>query len=221
MTVPNTTSTIPVITLEHVQQALRRPRPGLRGQALMGPRARLDPALYERGSRDCRRAAVLLLLYPYRDELHTVLTVRPQHLPHHPGQVSFPGGSRDDESESVEQTALREAQEEVGVEPAQIQTLGRLTHIYIPPSHFCIQIVVGYTHQRPRWRLNEAEVSELLEVPLRHFLDRRNWRSETRTLHGETRRIPYFAVGRHKVWGATAMALAEFITMLDEILRQP
>lgn len=210
----------PPITLADVRLALSHPRPGLRGQVLMGPRERLHPALYEQGSRDCRRASVLLLLYPHRAELYTVLTVRPHHLPAHPGQVSFPGGSRDDETESVVDTALREAYEEVGVLPAQVEPLGRLTHIYIPPSHFCMQIVVGYTCHRPQWHINPAEVSELLEVPLRHFLDRHNWQSEMMTIRGEARRIPFFAISEHKVWGATAMALAEFVTMLDETLSE-
>jgi 8-oxo-dGTP pyrophosphatase MutT (NUDIX family) len=208
----------PPVTLEDIRLAMSLPRPGLKAQALMASRERLDPELYEKGSRDCRRAAVLLLLYPYRGELYLVLTARRDDLPAHPGQVSFPGGSRDDERESVVDTALREAYEEVGVEPKMVEPLGRLTHIYIPPSHFCIQIVVGYTPQRPHWRPNPAEVSELLEVPVRYFLDRRNWKSELVAFNGGYRRIPYFAVGRHKVWGATAMALAEFVTLLEKVV---
>ncbi|NOZ72567.1 MAG: CoA pyrophosphatase [Chloroflexi bacterium] len=216
MTILEQPLSAPSITLEDVRLAMSLPRPGLAAQALMASRERLDPELYKQGSRDCRRAAVLLLLYPHEDELYLVLTVRPEHLPSHPGQVSFPGGSRDDESESVVDTALREAYEEVGVKAKMVEPLGRLTHIYIPPSHFCIQIVVAYTPQRPQWRINPAEVSELLEVPVRHFLDRRNWKKETCVIDGTLRRIPYFAVGQHKVWGATAMALAEFVTMLEK-----
>ncbi len=209
----------PPIRLSDIKQALQGPRPGLRGQALMAPRERLDPALYEKGSRDCRRAAVLLLLYPYRDELYTVFTLRPSHLPHHAGQISFPGGSRDGARETVETTALREAYEELGVQPDKVQILGRLTHIYIPPSHFCIQIVVGYTATRPHWRPNPAEVSELLEVPLRHFMDAQHRQHAWMEIRGERRRIPYFAVNQHRIWGATAMALGEFVVMLEEWLQ--
>ena len=79
------------------------PSPGLRGQARMAPTDRLDPELYARGSRDCRRATVLLLLYPWQQALYAVLIVRPRHLPDHPGQVALPGGMKDEE-ETVEQT---------------------------------------------------------------------------------------------------------------------
>jgi len=206
----------PTLSKEQIQAALADPRPGLRAQALMSPTDRLDPELYRKGSIDCRRAAVLLLLYPHRDELHTLLIVRPDTMPNHPGQVAFPGGSRDEETESVLQTALREGQEEVGLEPAQVEPLGRLTHIYIPPSHFCIQIQVAYTHQRPRWRPSPAEVAELLEIPVAHFFDRANWQSVDVSIDEQQRTIPYIAIGGHKLWGATAMAIAEFVVMIEE-----
>ncbi len=204
------------ISLDLVRDALRRPLPGLRGQVWMAPSHRpTDPGYYERGAQRCRRAAVLFLLYPHRDELHTVLTVRPQTLPDHPGQVAFPGGARD-EGESVVETALREAQEEVGVEPEKVEPLGRLTHIYIPPSNFCIQIVVGYAAERPVWRPNPAEVASLLEPPVAYFFDPVRRKVAIVEVDGQKRRIPYFDIEGHKVWGATAMAIAEFVTAVEE-----
>ncbi len=181
----------------------------------MAPIHRLDPDLYTKGSQDCRRAAVLFLLYPYAGELTTVLTVRPQDLPDHPGQVAFPGGARDP-GETVLETALREAQEEVGIDPALVEPLGRLTHIYIPPSHFCIQIVVGYSPTLPAFRPAPNEVAEILEVPVAHFFDPANQQAEERLIDGALRRVPFFRVGRHKVWGATAIAIAEFVTLVEE-----
>lgn len=210
------TISTPTLTKDQIQTALARPRPGLRAQALMSPKDRLDPELYRKGSLDCRRAAVLFLLYPHRDELYTLLTVRPETMPNHPGQVAFPGGSRDDERESVLETALREGREEVGLDPVQVKPLGRLTHIYIPPSHFCIQIQVGYTPHRPEWQPCPAEVAELLEVPVAHFFDRANWQSVDVVNDGQMRTIPYIAIGEHKLWGATAMAMAEFVVMVEE-----
>ena len=208
-------TSIPMFDPKQIRAALAGSRPGLRAQALMSSRDRLDPELYRKGSIDCRRAAVLFLLYPYQDELHTLLIVRPDTMPNHPGQVAFPGGSRD-ETESVLETALREGQEEVGLDPAQVEPLGRLTHIYIPPSHFCIQIQVGYTHQRPHWRPNPGEVAELLEIPVAHFFNRNNWQSIDVSIDEQQRTIPYIAIGEHKVWGATAMALVEFVVMVEE-----
>ncbi|MCO6450919.1 MAG: CoA pyrophosphatase [Caldilineales bacterium] len=203
-------------TIETVQAALALPLPGLRGQARMIPANRMDPDLYAKGSVDCRRAAVLFLLYPHRGELHTLLTVRPDHLPDHPGQVAFPGGGQDDERETVEQTALREAQEEVGIRPELVKTLGRLTHLYIPPSHFCIQIVVGYAATRPTWQPNPHEIAGLLEIPLAHFFDPANIAFTTRVIDGQSVRVPYYALDQHVVWGATAMTIAELVTAVEE-----
>ena len=212
-------SSVTSVDLEDIRSALQRPLPGLSGQLRMAPSHRLDPELYAQGSKDCRRAAVLFLLYPNQGELYTLLTVRLQTLPDHPGQVAFPGGARD-ERESVLQTALREAQEEVGVDPSQVEPLGRLTHLYVPSSRFCVQVVVGYTSQRPVWRPNQDEIAELLEVPLSLFFDPANWCEETVVVNGARRRIPYFRIGSHRVWGATAMALAEFVTAVEAVQQE-
>ncbi|NOX61318.1 MAG: CoA pyrophosphatase [Chloroflexi bacterium] len=204
------------VTLDLVRAALQRPLPGLRGQVWMAPSHRpTDPDYYARGARNCRRAAVLFLLFPVEGELHTVLTVRPKHLPDHPGQVAFPGGAKDGD-ESVEQTALREAQEEVGLDPALVEPLGRLTHIYIPPSNFCIQIVVGYASERPQWKPNPKEVATLLEPPVTYFFDPAHRDAVLVEVNGQKRRIPYFCIEGHRVWGATAMAIAEFVTAVEE-----
>ncbi len=204
------------ISLPDIRHALSLPRPGLRGQQLMAPGYRpLDPQIYEEGSKNCRRAAVLLLLYPHDGQLYTVLTERRHDLNDHPGQIAFPGGSRDG-SETVAQTALREAQEEVGLDASRVEVLGRLTHIYIPPSHFCIQIVVGYTPEPPSWRPNPAEVESLIEVPISRFLDPATRQVAQVERDGNTWAVPYFDLDGHKVWGATAMALGEFVTMLRE-----
>lgn len=205
-----------VFTIETIQAALRRPLPGPDAQRQMAPSHRPDPEFYAIGSRDCRRAAVLLLLYPRQNELYTVLTVRPRDLPDHPGQVAFPGGARHGK-ETVVQTALREAHEELGIDPNQVTPIGRLTHIYIPPSHFCMQIVVGYTPQRPAWQPATYEVEEVLEAPLTYFLDPANLDREELWIDGRLRDIPFYRLGRHKVWGATAMVIAEFMAVLQSI----
>lgn len=203
-------------SVEAIQTALRQPLPGPEAQRRMAPSHRPPPELYASNSRDCRRAAVLLLLYPHQGELFTVLTARRRDLPDHPGQVSLPGGARHGR-ETVEQTALREAQEELGLDPAQVTPLGRLTHIYIRPSHFCIQIVVGYTPHRPHWQPASHEVAEVIETPIAWFLAPAHQESEQRLIDGQMRLIPFYRIGRHEVWGATAMAIAEFMAVLESI----
>ncbi len=204
------------LTPHDIQQALSGPLPGLRGQQVMAPGYRsLDPKIYAEGSKTCRRAAVLLLLYPRNDHLYFILTERRHDLTQHPGQVSMPGGSRDGD-ETVAQTAIREAHEEIGVAPERVDVLGRLTHIYIPPSHFCIQIVVGYTPEPPRWRANPDEIETLIEAPVTILLDPAFRHITTVEQDGRTWNVPYFGLNGHKVWGATAMALGEFATLLSE-----
>ena len=106
----------------------------------------------------------------------------------------------------------------MGIDPEAVELLGRLTHLYIPPSRFCLQSVVGYTPVRPQWRTSPQEVAELLEVPIMHFLDHANWCEEAWMVDGVIRQVPFFRIGAHKVWGATAIVLAEFVTALEEVV---
>lgn len=178
------------------------------------PRIGWDPYSVPAGLRD---AAVLLLLYPGDDRLHVPLTVRGSALRKHTGQVSLPGGSVD-EGESIEAAALREAAEEIGTTPAAVDVLGRLTPLHIPVSGFLLHPVVGVARERPAFRPAPWEVARLLEVPLDRLRDPAIIARETRTRErdGATLAVdvPYFAIDGEKVWGATAMVLAEFLEVL-------
>jgi 8-oxo-dGTP pyrophosphatase MutT (NUDIX family) len=134
----------------------------------------------------------------------------------HTGQVSLPGGSVDG-GESFEAAALREAVEEVGVNPADVTILGRLTSLHIPVSGFLLHPVVAVADGRPRFRTAEWEVARLLEVPLSLLDDPAARRSERRQRQEGGRvvdiEVPYYAVDGEQVWGATAMILAEFLVV--------
>jgi 8-oxo-dGTP pyrophosphatase MutT (NUDIX family) len=114
------------------------------------------------------------------------------------------------------EAAVREAQEEVGLDPARVRMIGPLTPLFIPPTRFLLHPFVATTSASPRWRPSPAEVERILEVPLADLLSPANHRHEVRTLHGERYVVPYFALEGEKVWGATAMILAEFLTALGE-----
>jgi 8-oxo-dGTP pyrophosphatase MutT (NUDIX family) len=167
-----------------------------------------------------REGAVLILLYPKQagGELHLVLTRRSDTVADHKGQISFPGGSVDPEDASTADTALREACEEIGVCSDELRLLGDLTPLYIPPSDFRIYPHVSYVPQRPAFSPQPGEVAELIEVPIAHFLDASTVIWEDWTLRGQPVRVPYFDVYGHKVWGATAMVLAEFVAILQPLL---
>ena len=202
------------MTIDDVRRALTRPRPGLEAQARMAPPYRRNQmAEMLNPPADCKQAGVLILLYPQNGLLHFPLTRRPDSVEFHKGQIGLPGGSREN-AESLRQAALREAQEEIGVEQSAVEVLGQLSSLYILPSNFCVQPFVGYTPRRPDFQLEEKEVVELIEAPLATLLDPASAHEEDWDIRGGTWRIPFYRFGPHKVWGATAMILAEFVALL-------
>lgn len=165
-------------------------------------------------------AAALVLLYPLDDAPHVLLTVRAGRLGKHAGQVSFPGGLID-AGESVRDAALREAFEEVGLDPAAVRVAGALSPLYITVSNFAIHPVAGVAASTPRLRPSTAEVARLLPAPLAALADPANLRRGTRWRDDLPCDVPYFEVRNERVWGATAMVLAELLTLLDLAPRNP
>jgi 8-oxo-dGTP pyrophosphatase MutT (NUDIX family) len=198
--------------IRQLREALSKPLPGLDAQLRMAPRPRTgwDPLKFP---DDARAAAALLLVYPHDDTVHIALTVRGSEMRNHTGQVSFPGG-RVDEGETIEQAALREANEEVGVDPGAIEILGRLTPLHIPVSRYILHPVVGSTAVRPAFQRAEWEVARIIEAPVPVLHDPKTIKREIRTrlANGQTIEVdvPFYDVDGEKVWGATAMILAEF-----------
>lgn len=202
--------------IQRLSVALSRPLPGLAAQLRMAPQPRVDwdPSSFPQGVRD---GAALLLLYPHHGAPHVALTVRGAELRQHTGQVSLPGG-RVDPGESIEAAALRETAEEIGVKTEVVRVLGALTALEIPVSGFVLHPIVGVTDARPEFRRAEWEVARILEVPLSTLADPAVLKRETRTRvrDGISTEVetPYFDIDGEKVWGATAMVLAEFMAVV-------
>ena len=161
-----------------------------------------------------RLGAVLVLLYPDGDDLRLPLTVRSDQLRSHRGEVSLPGGAIDPGEDGPIPAALRECHEELGVDPALVEVWSTLASFYIQPSNFQITPVVGFCRQLPQLRLNHAEVSVVITVALRELLDPATVLVEQRQLRGVEVSVPYFAIAGHKVWGATAVVLSEFVARM-------
>lgn len=160
-----------------------------------------------------RVGAVLLMVYERDGRAHVVLTRRLDTLRHHAGQISLPGGRRED-GESLQGAALREAWEEIGIAPEALQVLGQLNTLYIQPSDYQVHPFVAWHPGPPVFRIDPREVAEIIETPLSLLLDPATRIEEVWTRRGIEMLVPYFAVQGHKVWGATAMILSEFIERL-------
>jgi 8-oxo-dGTP pyrophosphatase MutT (NUDIX family) len=216
MTLPSSAARPGRYTPEQIRRALHLPdfdpRPA---QQLMMPAVRPLHRLPHLPG-EARLGAVLVLLYDCQNELHLPFTRRRDDLPYHPGQISFPGGRRE-EGEHLSATALREAQEEIGLDPAGITILGRLTTLYIPASDFEVHAYVGwYEGGRPAFSRQAAEVAEIIEVPLSHFQRPETSKREDWQLPGFSQpvEVPYFAVNGYKMWGATAILVSELLERL-------
>jgi len=180
-------------------------------------RAAPDPTLAQDDLRrfdrsrfpSARQAATLLLLYPDPSgELLIPLTVRHQGLPDHPGEVSLPGGAVDPEDETIEATALREANEEVGLDHATVRVVGRLDAVWIPVSNFELTPVVAVADTPPALNARAEEVAEILEFPLQLLLSDDGMTEEDIVLPEVVLRTGVYRWNGHRVWGATARTLS-------------
>jgi 8-oxo-dGTP pyrophosphatase MutT (NUDIX family) len=198
--------------VDRLQIALEQPLPGAPAQALMAPRPRrewpisFDPALI-------RHAGGLLLVFPIDASAHIVLTVRADTLGRHGGQVSLPGGVVE-AGETFEEAALREAHEEIGLSPDAVRVLGALTPLDIPISGFRLHPIVAAAAKRPALTPADGEVASILEVPIGELFDPSRQVTTTRVGEGRDLIVPAFRASGVEIWGATAMVLAEFRSLL-------
>jgi 8-oxo-dGTP pyrophosphatase MutT (NUDIX family) len=165
---------------------------------------------------EARAAAALILLYPGPQGVSFPLTVRRDDLPHHPGQVSLPGGAVDAD-ERPEDAALREAWEEIGVDPATVRLVGPLSTLWVIVSNFVLQPYVAIADARPTFVIETREVAALVEAPLAQLLDPARRRSRRVVRDGILVDYPYFDLEGHQVWGATGMVLSEFVSVLEGV----
>jgi 8-oxo-dGTP pyrophosphatase MutT (NUDIX family) len=202
--------------IKNLIQQLEQPLPGKSAQMSMMVTPRL-PFPKINFDKKGIPAAVLILLFPKNNDWYFYLTKRTDTVDHHKGQISFPGGVVEN-GESLENAALRETWEEIGVKEDKIQLIGALSSFYIPVSGFEMFPYIGWIKEEPKIIIHEKEVDRIISVSLKNFMSDSTQKTKKDTLRGFPVNIPYFDLDNETVWGATSMILAEFKAILKEIL---
>jgi 8-oxo-dGTP pyrophosphatase MutT (NUDIX family) len=161
-------------------------------------------------------AAVMILLFPENGSVHTIFMQRPDYKGVHGGQISFPGGKKEPFDENIIQTALREANEETGVDPNIIKIIGTLTPLFIPVSNMLVTPVIGWTDKKPVFNYNPEEVLFLIDADLKKLLDPSAVKLKPFEIRGEMLDIKYFNYEENTIWGATAMILNELLIIIGK-----
>ncbi|CAN5678699.1 hypothetical protein BH10CHL1_BH10CHL1_35540 [soil metagenome] len=200
--------------LHQLRIDLSNPLPGRDAQYRMAPSPRRgDDVYYDTSPTNARRSGVLVLLYPYFEQLHIPLILRPTYDGVHSGQVGFPGGGYEVGDPDIGATALREAYEEVGIQPTQVTVIGQLSPLYVFASNNLVQPTVAWTAKRPVFQLDPREVDQLIEAPVLDLLNPANHRREEWELWGRVAQVPFFRIQDQTIWGATAMMLSELLVL--------
>ena len=201
--------------ISNLNKSLQNPLPGWEAQFKMAPSVRPRVEDDEPWLKNAIPAAVLIFLFPVEEKPHLVLMERNQYPGVHSGQISFPGGKHEVADSSLEQTALREAHEEVGIVPEETKVIGSLTKLYIPPSNFLVTPFLAFSPHKPTFVPDETEVQQILEVDIGYLFHPAQKGNKDITVRENVRfNTPYYDVFGHTVWGATAMMLSELEAMV-------
>ena len=162
------------------------------------------------------QAAVLILLYLADNEIYFFLTKRTDELKHHKGQISLPGGTQEGNEKLID-TALRETQEEIGINKTSISIIGSITPLFVPVTGFMIYPFIGYSLYKLDPKPDPVEVATIFSVNISDLLNKENRTTEQRNISGYDVQVPYFKLNDYQVWGATSMILSEFRDLIKSI----
>ncbi len=193
-----------------LKQRLQEPLPGPNVQREMAPFADAFDR-FEADRRNARQSAVLINVMESAGRLCFPLIQRPVYQGVHSGQVGLPGGKQDEGDQSVVATALREANEEIGLLAETVQVVGELTDLFVPVSNFIIQPVISVCKQPVDFQPDPREVEEIFLCDLEELVLQQEPSARTEVSTGKGKlEVPFFEVGGKVVWGATAIILGEF-----------
>jgi len=191
---------------------------GLEAQFKLAPKIRLKYSEENINAKNPKKAGVLALFYPNKtQQTKFLLTLRANYNGTHSSQISFPGGKFDKSDQTLQNTALRETEEEVGIRSSQINIFKEMTEVYIPPSNFLVTPYLGIISKTPAF-IKNYEVEQLIEVSLKDLLDDQKLSKTTlSTSYAKNLEVPCFKLNNYIVWGATAMMLSEINDLLKEL----
>ena len=183
--------------------------PGQTAQQKMAPTFRNGASLSSQTNESTRESAILICIYPDNKTANTILIKRTTYNGAHSGQISFPGGKREPFDHSIEATALREAEEEIGIDISTVTVLGALSALYIPLSNHMVTPIVAVMPKPKNLRPNLQEVEYTITVNLQDFKREDKVSVKTLNIGSEPVSAPFYSVGNEVVWGATAMIISE------------
>ena len=197
-----------------LQQQINNPLPGEKAQQLTQVTVS-DNVEFPYSIEQAMPAAVLILLFPDNNDIHFFLTERTNEVEHHKGQISLPGGAWE-EGEKLHETAIRETEEEIGVQKQAVNYIGSLTPYFTAATGFMIHPFLSWTQEKPETKIHDMEVNSLFHVPISALIDEKTLMIEDWTISGYDAKVPFYNFNGRKVWGATAAILSEFKSILKE-----
>lgn len=199
--------------IKNLSQKLKAPLPGKQAQEIMMVKPKLSNFnMNQKGVP----AAVLILLFPIKTGWYFFLTKRTDTLDHHKGQIAFPGGMVE-KGEDLEQAAIRETYEEIGVNIDRVKIIGSLSPFYIPVSGFEIFPFIGWLESEPKTTIHEKEVQRVFSPSINDLMSENTQKNKEKTFSGRQVNVPYFDLEGEEVWGATSIILSEFKAIIRDI----
>jgi 8-oxo-dGTP pyrophosphatase MutT (NUDIX family) len=204
--------------IEKLRTELLTNLPGVEAHLRLAPEIRKIDLRNGIEPNHAMESAVLILLYPVDNRLHTVVILRNEYDGPHSGQISLPGGKYEESDIDFLFTAIRESQEEIGINPSDIEIVGQLSRFYVRPSNFIVYPFIAFQPSRPEFKPDPTEVQRIIEIDILKELNLNKIVNRTLTFKNNIQvNAPGFAVGGEFLWGATAMIMSELIYVLDKV----
>lgn len=197
---------------ENLKDELKKDLPGEKAHIKMAPAIRN----YYKPTNKARKAGVLILLFPKNNELHIAFIQRTEYNGPHSGQISFPGGKYELIDKNIIDTALRESQEEIGINPNLVDIFGKLSPLHIPISNFIVNPIIGMYKTTPIFKIDPKEVKKIIEIKLKDLINPKNCTTKEFKYGDLSFSAPIYNPDNTIIWGATAMMLSEFIEIIKK-----